>query len=70
MSEFDTFDENITFPFVDNPAVTCLKGADLIKEEYKETPVSPPLNRRLSSLRWKALNVNMHASAKSEVISH
>lgn len=39
MSEYDTFDEKISFPFVDNPTVTCLKDADVIAEEYKETYV-------------------------------
>ena len=39
MSLFDKFDESISFPFVDNPTITYMKDADLIKEEYKETPV-------------------------------
>lgn len=40
MSDLSTFDENTYFSFVDNPPVTCLKDAELIKEEYKETPVT------------------------------
>jgi len=64
MSEFDTFDENISFPFVDNPTITCLKDADFIKEEYKETPVPLLLNYRPSSLKCKVLNTNIVTSAK------
>lgn len=52
MNEFDTFDEKISFPFVDNPTVTYLKDADLIKEEYKETTVALLYIHRLFFQRW------------------
>lgn len=39
MSDLTSFNEATFFSFVDNPAVACLKDAEGIKEEYKETPV-------------------------------
>jgi len=39
MSDYDSFDERTFFAYVDNPSITYAKDADLIKEEYKETPV-------------------------------
>ncbi len=51
MSDLTSFNEATFFSFVDNPAVACLKDAEGIKEEYKETPVLFfPRNLRIGGL--------------------
>ena len=47
MAGYDTFDEATFFSFVDNPSITYAKDAELIKEEYKETPVISEIMLRL-----------------------